>query len=414
MAKILSCIEHETITISAASASDRKSIDESYVNRLVKFTSHMPPGALSWGHRSIKFSQFCGVIQLDDLTIEILPKVYGREHEPGASRHALVQMLRKSGFLISHKGSQAAINIQRHSVLDIFILHFCGELAALMTQGLLREYIGLEDNLNVIKGRLITEVQLKKNFHHKERLYCRYDELKEDILINRIIKYTLRVLFTLARSGETKRQVNELLMQFDSVGDTPVAKQDFSKLVFGRCNSRYQPIVEQCRMFISGCSPDVLAGRGSAVSLLFDMNRLFESWVAAILRPIAWRQGLKLRTQGPQKNLGYWLDSDQAVFQLRPDISLLAQDNSIEVIADAKWKILDESDKKLGISQSDLYQLQAYANRYGVHKLKLYYPKQSGLSTNKTLVMQGIHQASLEVVPLDMTNKYPINEISTE
>ena len=58
--------------------------------------------------------------------------------------------------------------------------------------------------------------------------------------------------------------------------------------------------------------------------------------------------------------------SHKPVFWMKPDISLMDKEENILRIADAKWKILDEKKSDLGITQSDLYQMESYASRYGV------------------------------------------------
>ena len=61
-------------------------------------------------------------------------------------------------------------------------------------------------------------------------------------------------------------------------------------------------------------------------------------------------------------------------FKLKPDLWLEMNEKS--VIADAKYKIIysDEKDPKKGISQSDLYQMLAYAVRFEVDEIILFYP----------------------------------------
>lgn|GEM_PF-4638300 len=61
-------------------------------------------------------------------------------------------------------------------------------------------------------------------------------------------------------------------------------------------------------------------------------------------------------------------------FSISPDLILDLE--SKRVIADTKYKIIysDEKDPKQGISQSDLYQMMAYAIRYNVSDIKLFYP----------------------------------------
>lgn len=57
---------------------------------------------------------------------------------------------------------------------------------------------------------------------------------------------------------------------------------------------------------------------------------------------------------------------------MKPDFSFLNKSGDPVVIADAKWKILHSEERKLGIAQSDMYQIGSYASRYGVRNLALY------------------------------------------
>lgn len=55
---------------------------------------------------------------------------------------------------------------------------------------------------------------------------------------------------------------------------------------------------------------------------------------------------------------------------LKPDLYI-----ENETILDTKWKIPDSNeDKKHGITQSDLYQMFAYACKFKIHDIKLIYP----------------------------------------
>jgi 5-methylcytosine-specific restriction enzyme subunit McrC len=162
-------------------------------------------------------------------------------------------------------------------------------------------------------------------------------------------------------------------------------------------------------MFIQGLNPDVLAGKHNTCSLLFDMNKLFESWVAAELRPEAWKQNLKLREQGPRRYMAQWQDNEQPVFQMKPDISLIDAEDNVVRICDAKWKILNQEESKLGISQADLYQLQAYGNRYDVKVLDIYYPMQKDLTLGKVLKVNGVHQTTIRIIPVNIADYFETN-----
>jgi 5-methylcytosine-specific restriction enzyme subunit McrC len=68
-----------------------------------------------------------------------------------------------------------------------------------------------------------------------------------------------------------------------------------------------------------------------------------------------------------------YLDNTK-IFSIRPDLVIHTKDRRF--IADTKYKIVysDASDKHNGISQSDLYQMIAYALRFKIDKVKLLYP----------------------------------------
>jgi len=133
------------------------------------------------------------------------------------------------------------------------------------------------------------------------------------------------------------------------------------------------------------------------------MNVLFERWLAAELRPIAHQAGLTLKEQSPRRHLAYRADIDQEVFQTRPDISLINQDKKVVLILDAKWKILDSTEAKLGISQQDLYQLTAYGNLYNLQSLALIYPRQQNLEPHYPIQLYGRQRMGLDVFCTDVT-----------
>lgn len=408
MAEILSVIEHKSLPVIAERSHAQFALSLHHARLLEKLVPNLPAGSFSWGHKSVRFAQFCGVIQLDDLTLEILPKVHGKEEQPESCRTALVEMLHTARVIRTHKGAQAGISTQKNSLLDIFIQHFCHDLHTQILQGKLRNYTEQEENLSVMRGRLVIPQHIRHNLVHKERLYCRFDEFSEDMLLNQILRFTTRLLLPWTCSRKTKQQLTELLMHFNGISDVSITLQSFNLLKNDRITQRFQPVLEQCRLFISAINPDVLAGGTPLFSLMFDMNRLFEAWVAEKLKPWAHQQGWHLRTQGPRKFLAM-RDDDSQQFQLRPDITLINDNGTPQLIADTKWKLLNESERKLGVSSSDMYQLYAYAGCYKVPHLKLIYPHQAGLYPCYDFTLQGIHAPKLEIRTIAIENPQAIN-----
>jgi len=399
----ITLIEHETIPIVPERSHGQKLLSTEHAFALQKIERQLPPKVFSWGHHTVKFANYCGVISIGNLSLEILPKIYGKEIEPGACRNALVKMLVKARRLKTRRGGAANIELQRHALLDVFILHFCDLLHAELMQGMIRNYVVRNENINVLRGRLRVDQQFKYNLAHKERLFCQYDELSNDNSHNQVIKYVLQLMIKISNGVMARKQLSELLMRFDAIRDVKADLQMIDSLTFNRSTCRYEPIFQQCRWFMEGLHPDVLVGKNSCISLLFDMNKLFESYVASLFRKLAWAEGQRMREQGPQKYMLRRNDQNEQVFLMKPDMVFLDIENYILSIADAKWKLLDEREKKLGISQSDLYQMAAYAIRYKVDRLMLVYPKQQWLQNPIELELQGT-KARLKVIPIDVTS----------
>jgi 5-methylcytosine-specific restriction enzyme subunit McrC len=390
---VIQVVEHQRLPISEDGGGD--SISTAQAETLARLAPSLPSGAIAWEHRAIKFAQYCGVISLGEDTIEILPKIYGKETDPGSCRTILIKMLYAARRLKTPHAGTAAISLQRHHLLDVFIRHFCEELFAQLREGMLRSYVTRENNLPVLRGKLLFDQQIRHNVVHKEKLYCQYDELIEDNRYNRIIKYALQIVAKAAVSGATKRQITELLYRFESVADEAFTVRDLERLQYNRVIERYRYVFEQCAWFIQGLSQDVIAGKKQSLTLLFDMNRLFEDFVASKLKRIAWRHNFKLRTQGPQRYMLREPITGRSLFMMKPDISLLSPNGQVAEILDTKWKLLSAEDSKYGISQGDLYQMASYGVRYGCKQLTLIYPAQS--SIEKDYLLFDVENAAFQI-----------------
>ena len=101
----------------------------------------------------------------------------------------------------------------------------------------------------------------------------------------------------------------------------------------------------------------------------------------------------------------------QQLFMMKPDMVFIDDKGSHVAIADAKWKMLEETDKKMGISQGDLYQIASYATRYGVNNLALIYPMHEGLTEPVKLNLLNT-TATVRVLPLDIQSTRSSNVLS--
>ncbi|WP_303492982.1 McrC family protein [Saccharophagus degradans] len=381
VSEVLVVLEHQKIPIVSHRSVGEFALSSRHAEVLERMKT-LPGNAYAWGRDSITWKNYCGLVCLGDVTLEILPKISDTETPSESARISLIRMLKVAGLLKLHRPGSAGIAVKNCSLLDVFISDFCELVAREIARGAAKRYVTVEENLRVVRGKLKVTQQLKSNLAHKERLYCEYDELSEDNIINQSIRYALQIVSKKAIQPAVKKHVLEQLNRFEHISPVQLSADQVENIDLNRNERRFSDILKYCELFIRTLAPTNSAGKQDVFSLLFDMNQLFEAWVCSMIRPLAHEMGLTLRTQGPRKYLAYREDIQSKVFQMKPDITLLDKAGQVVLIADAKWKILADDEKKLGISQADMYQLSVYGNRYQCGSLALVYPRIQPQSKN--------------------------------
>ena len=329
----------------------------------------------------ITVKNYVGIISLNDGTvIEILPKIYSEHDEADsfAARRLLVRML-NTLYNVSYKNLQTAdLDVCKMNVLEVFIRMFVDEVLSLTKQGLKSSYETLEDNLSCFKGKIQFSKHIRHNFAHKERVYVSYDEFTINRPENKLLKSTLAYLYPHAHSQKNKKDIKNLLALFEGVDLSTNYDADFSKIITDRNTKAYTTSLNWAKVFLKGKSFTSFSGSTASMALLFPMEKLFECYIATLLGRELTPKGCTVSTQ----DRGYYLFDSPKKFSLRPDI--VVKDNGGNIyILDTKWKLLNSNPSaNYGISQSDMYQMYAYQQKYSLYnsreKVKgvtLIYPK---------------------------------------
>lgn len=318
---------------------------------------------------------YVGVITMKDGTaIEILPKIYGCVTDIDTTKKVFLEMLRTLKDVSFKEFNVSNLKTDRMNLLEIFISMFVSEVTVLVKQGLKSFYNTVDKNESFFKGKLNAPRNIRHNYIHKERFYIRHDEWSVNRSENRLLKATLRFLRKQTSDDRNRLSILRLLTFFDGVDVSTDYEADFSKCADDRSTSHYQKALSWCKIFLCGNSFTAFAGNEVAVALLFPMEKVFESYVAAKLRRVV-PAGIELRTQDARYSL---FDRPAKAFGLRPDI-VLAKGDDIIAVMDTKWKLLSEDKKNYGISQTDMYQMYAYGKKYCAKKVVMLYPRPKSL-----------------------------------
>lgn len=331
------------------------------------------------GVKVIKPQNYVGVINIDNkFQIEILPKI-----DVDDDNELRIIFLRMLSSLKEFKGKSfknAQLNDSNLPIYEIFIRMYLNEVQELLKKGLKSDYVTLEGNIPYFKGKFLINQHLKHNIIRKDRFYMAYDEFHINRPENRLIKTTLLKLNKISSNGKNQLLAKRLLAEFEMVNQSTNIDKDFSLVKKDRNAQAYQSLMTWSQLFLKNKSFSTFKGTENVNALLFPMEKIFESYISKQLKNISSNySGYKMETQ---KQTQYLFDEPRR-FRLKPDIYISMNSNPYKVL-DIKWKRLNTDFKNnYGISQSDMYQMYAYAYKYNVEDIVLIYPKQKGLEFEK-------------------------------
>ena len=334
---------------------------------------------------------FVGTIPLDDIQIEILPKIPLVENNIEAEKIRFLEILQSIDYFKEKIFSNSKIEITDTSILEIFIHLFIEEVEKIIKKGLIYRYVDKNENFNVFKGKLDINNHIKYNFSHKEKFFMKFDEFSVDSLENITIKLTIQKLKKISVNLKNKENLNKIGHYFENVSILDGSIENLKYLTFDRMNDYYKNAIQWAKIFLNNQSSSIFStNNGEIPSILFPMETIFENYIANKLVNIIQEKSYNQLAIKVQDNSCSIFSSislnnvkiDNNILRIRPDIVIKNKDAKEIFILDTKWKILNKLDDKFKISTEDVYQMLAYVktysdknkNKYICKKAYLIYP----------------------------------------
>lgn len=353
--------------------------------------------------RVITVRNYIGIITMNDgTTIEILPKIHSAvvDDESGTrTKKLLVDMLRTLRDTPFKSLQTSSVDIAKLNILEVFIRMFIDEVFFIVKRGLKCGYETIVENASFFKGKMLFDQQIKYNHSHKERSYVAYDAYTANRPENRLLKATLQYLYKQTTSSRNKSDLKTLLNAFASVEASVDYKGDFSRYIPDRNMKDYNTALLWCRVFLMGKSFTSFAGSEVALALLFPMETLFESYIAALMRKQLSTEAFSVSVQDKKYHL---FDEPHGQFQLRPDIVITRKSDGAVFVMDTKWKLLAEGKANYGISQADMYQMYAYQKKYGAQNVTLVYPLTTSVPNDQEILFSSLDGVTVKVRFVDL------------
>ena len=329
------------------------------IAKLSNYLDFIPSGI---GGHFVRARSYVGIVRLrDNLVVNVLPKI---------KMENLLMMLNYV-YDVPFVWEEEASLQECQWLIKFLIRIFIDRVQRLYYRNFRRSYWLVEENRPSIRGKILVKENLNANRFHPERIFCQFDDFTPDILINRIIKYAIFLLFSLD-DGQFRNELRYIYALFNEVSLVGISVEDVDSVIYTRLDEAYQPIHMLCRLFIRHVFVSHKIGDQRMFCFLIDMNSLFEEFVRKVLQKFT----LNYRVKGHPN--GKYLDQSNLV-KIIPDVRFLQQKTEDMLsVADCKYKRLnkiEDDNENAQIINSDVYQILAYMVGYQLTKGILIYPK---------------------------------------
>lgn len=314
-------------------------------------------------HNGLRFKQYVGVIQVDGLLVNIHPKADKNDADE-KWKSVLLEMLKACGKLKAQSTGEAQLKRQQINLLEVYFEYFLNELEQLLRHGLVKCYRTEKSNVKALKGKLDFAGNLRYNFIHHERFYTSHQVYDHNHQLHQVLAYALKIVGHFSRTSFLNDKCKRIQLGFPEVNAIKPSIQLLENIKIDRKTAPYEKALELAKLIILNYSPDINQGKQKMISILFDMNVLWEEFVLKTLQNYANQhsnQNWKVTGQESKQFYGRYRS-------IRPDI-VLDQDGTKYVI-DTKWKRPFNNTASI----EDLRQMYTYARFWNANKVMLLYP----------------------------------------
>ncbi len=372
MARVIQVFEFEKLTLHT-DWKGRQLLPRE-LERLLEFNDNNNNLYFTGIRDGVQFNNYVGVIQIGGLTIEILPKadkIKATDEDYRTWHGALLKMLKVCKHINVTSVSEASLKQRHNSLLELYFEIYLDEVQLLLRRGLIKQYRRHSLNVLSLKGRLDFNKNIQQNLIHQERFYTEHQIYDFENLANQILLKALSILSDITFNTSLKDRIARLKLSFPEIKEIPIQKSHFDKLKENRKTVAYTQALQIAKMIILNYSPDIRTGQENMLTLLFDMNKLWEEYIYRMLLK-ANHEGITVSFQNKQK---FWENRT-----IRPDLVLLHETEfgTNTYIVDTKWKVLDINNPKP--SDDDLKQMYAYNLYWNAKKSMLLYPHSNSVN----------------------------------
>lgn len=246
----------------------------------------------------------------------------------------------------------------------------------LLKRGMAQGYSVFGDDMDGIKGKVSISETLKLGRYRQNRMYCQYDELTSDILINQIVYSTLLDSFrTAGLSDENKDRISKTLRRMPQTSRIRITEHTLDAVRLHRNNMYYHFVLNVCRLLHQSALPnESIAGKQQFLDIMDDerlMNRIFEKFLMNFYKqecrqefPEVSRSHIRFQLTPYGMTFAKGTDEAYALLPImETDVTLYNSQTKKKIILDAKYykdTLVSRYGEKGKIRRDHLSQILSY------------------------------------------------------
>lgn len=331
----------------------------------------------------IETTSWVGVIKYKNTHFQILPKLiytkeYNEDYDEKTKEETKSNILKNLIFMLSYTkkldiktSNDAKLLTSKNPFIEILIREYTKSLFECLKRLTPKKYVREEDNLNYLKGKIKFTENIRYNSSNQAKFYCEYDEFSENNILNQLFLFVSTCLYNISNDSYNKKTLKFIMNYYSDIKLIRFNRFKAEKIRLSRNQELFEKPFKLAKMFVEKTSVDLSKNKFENITLIWDMNKLFEEFVFEIMKKFEGELGCKLVAQKGRRLLKNDTSKKRNTF-----VDIMVEkgdgDELERIVLDTKYKKFVSSDD---FSNTDVFQVSTYCLLHKAKHAILLYPK---------------------------------------
>lgn len=381
-------------------------LDNAFVDGLEKYLQKSGlDKVLTFTRHGIVPSSHVGVIKYKNVQFEILPKVLAKNNDRNQILKNLIYMLSYTKRLDIKNTKSADLSTCPNPFLETLVRVYAESLFDALKHTTPRGYIICSENIRFLKGRLNLAAHIRHNSINKSKFFCDYDEFSENNALNQMFLYVATCLHNVSRNPQNKKLLKFIMNYYADIDFVHIYPKNLSGIKLNRNQIIFDLPFRLAKMFIEKTSVDMTQNKFDNVALVWDMNVLFEEFVAEFIKRNKSELNIKEVVYQHKYKLLKSDENDRCYSNTFVDIYVITEDGT-NIVLDTKYK--NNYGRRGDFSNPDIYQVTTYCRLHNSSNAILLYPatddNTDDIHPYRLNVDNGVDDLTIKTARIDIRN----------